>query len=117
MNNRENRRATLNLAARAIYDASALLWKASGDTITEAMARADDGTLDLLRYAAWLARAIGQGGAYRGDRNSEVKGAASRLSAPIDAPRCTRSSYLSFFNSARMSSGLGRSEKVLPRRA
>ncbi len=54
-----------NPAALTVADAARLLAKAGGEPVTEAMIRADitdgaptnaDGTVNLLHYAAWLAR-------------------------------------------------------------
>jgi len=54
----------VNPAALAVADAARLLAKAGGEPVTEAMIRADiedgaptneDGTVNLVHYAAWLA--------------------------------------------------------------
>ena len=54
----------MNPAALAVADAARLLAKASSEPVTEAMIRADiedgaptnqDGTVNLVHYAAWLA--------------------------------------------------------------
>ena len=54
----------MNPAALAVVDAARLLAKAGGEAVTEAMIRADiedgaptnqDGTVNLVHYAAWLA--------------------------------------------------------------
>jgi 2-methylcitrate dehydratase PrpD len=56
--------ARVNPAALAVADAARLLAKAGGEPVTEAMIRADiedgaptnqDGTVNLVHYAAWLA--------------------------------------------------------------
>ncbi len=61
----------LNPAALSVAHAARLLTKAGGQVVSEAMLRADldagapsnpDGTLNLVHYAAWLAREMGHGG-------------------------------------------------------
>ena len=56
--------ARVNPAALTVADAARLLAKASSEPVTEAMIRADiedgaptnqDGTVNLVHYAAWLA--------------------------------------------------------------
>lgn len=66
----------LNPAALPVADAARVLSRAGGFPVTEAMLRADidagaptnaDGTINLVRYAAWLVREMAQGGASVGD--------------------------------------------------
>ena len=61
---RKSAPARVNPAALAVADAARLLAKAGGEPVTEAMIRADiedgaptnqDGTVNLVHYAAWLA--------------------------------------------------------------
>jgi hypothetical protein len=63
-------RLPLNPTALALADAARALSQVSGQTITEEMIRADvasgaptnaDGTLNLVHYAAWLAKEMGRG--------------------------------------------------------
>jgi len=58
-------RPTLNPTSLAIADAALLLTKAGGQTVSVAMIEADlaagapanaDGTINLVHFAAWLAR-------------------------------------------------------------
>ncbi len=60
----------LDPARMSVASAAALLSRASGDEVTEADIRADidsgaptnsDGTLNVVHYAAWLAREAGRG--------------------------------------------------------
>ena len=62
--------AGLNPAALSVADAARLLSKVGGERVTEAMIRADldagapsnpDGTLHLVRYAAWLLKESADG--------------------------------------------------------
>jgi len=66
----------LDPAAMAIDDATKLLTKAGGVRISEPQIIADiehgaptnaDGTINLVRYAAWLVREMATGGATIGD--------------------------------------------------
>ncbi len=66
----------LNPAAMTVEDAAKLLTKAGGVRISEAQIRKDieanaptnaDGTINLVRYAAWLVREMATGGAGLGD--------------------------------------------------
>ena len=61
---------SLNPAALALPDAARLLAKVGGQSITEAMLRADldagaptnaDGTINLVHYAAWVLKEMGRG--------------------------------------------------------
>jgi hypothetical protein len=63
-------RLPLNPTALALADAARALSQVGGEPITEAMLRADvdagaptneDGTLNLVHYAAWLAKEMGRG--------------------------------------------------------
>jgi len=70
-------RKPINPTALALPDAVRLLVKVGGPSITETMLRADlaagaptnaDGTINLVRYAAWLAKEMGRGaGEQHGD--------------------------------------------------
>ena len=66
----------LNPAAMAVEDAAKLLTKASGVRVDASQIRQDieagalpndDGTINLVRYAAWLVREMATGGAGLGD--------------------------------------------------
>ena len=61
----------LNPAALPVADASRVLTRLGGKSVTEAMLRADidagaplnaDGTLNLVHYAAWLVKEMSAGG-------------------------------------------------------
>ena len=63
-------RKPINPSALELADAAQLLSKAGGHAITEAMLRSDvaagapanaDGTLNLVRYAAWLVKEMVRG--------------------------------------------------------
>ncbi len=67
----EPSRKPINPAALSLPDAAKLLTKVGGQPITEALLRADvsagapanaDGTLNLVRYAAWLVREMNRSG-------------------------------------------------------
>ena len=68
--------AALNPAALAVADAARVLTRAGGGGVTAEMLRADidagaptnaDGTINLVHYAAWLARETAQGGTSIGE--------------------------------------------------
>ena len=61
----------LNPAAMPVADAARVLTRLGGKPVTEAMLRADidagapanaDGTLNLVKYAAWLVKEMSAGG-------------------------------------------------------
>jgi hypothetical protein len=63
-------RIPLNPTALALADAARALTQVGGEPVTEEMLRADadagaptnpDGTLNLIHYAAWLAKEMGRG--------------------------------------------------------
>jgi hypothetical protein len=63
-------RLPLNPTALPIVDAARALSQVGGEPVTEEMLRADvdagaptnaDGTLNLVHYAAWLAKEMGRG--------------------------------------------------------
>lgn len=70
-------RLPLNPTALSLADAARVLSQVGGEPITEEMLRADvdagaptnpDGTLNLVHYAAWLARQMGRSA---GDRHGD----------------------------------------------
>jgi hypothetical protein len=70
VNGENTQTSGLNPNALALPDAAKLLTRASGRPVTVDMLAADiaagaptnsDGTINLVRYAAWLAREMGRG--------------------------------------------------------
>ncbi|MCL4197701.1 MAG: hypothetical protein KJZ69_09435 [Phycisphaerales bacterium] len=70
------RAAGLNPAALSVTDTARTLTRVGGQPITEAMIERDiedgaptnaDGTINLVHYAAWLVRDMGEAGGSRGD--------------------------------------------------
>ena len=68
--NDDNGKPSLSPTALTVADAARLLTKAGGQTVTNAMLEADlaagapanaDGTINLVHYAAWLAREMSAG--------------------------------------------------------